>query len=212
MSSKPPKRPQRRVVGDLERDTAEATAKMGLALAHPLRVQILLLLLQEVGSSTTLANSLGVPLGNVSYHLKDVLDKKCGVVAKVRDRQVRGALETFYRIDAAAFSRLFKPLQGLPAILQVGPQSAALVAFIDQAAKAVKYVAEGGELRQGFAAWRPGPVDQEGWDEINAALAEAETRISRAVEDSVPRLTPESEINAVFGVGAFQLPPPVEAA
>ena len=191
---------------------AESTAAIGLALGHPLRVQILLLLLNEPGSATTLTEPLGVPLGNVSYHLKEVLDKKCKVVAKVRDRQVRGALETFYRVDSAALTRLLRPIQKLPPVLQAGVQSSSLVAFFDKVGEAVKFTAEGGELLQGVAAWRPGPVDQEGWDEINAALTEAETRISKAVEDSAPRLVAGSEINGVFGVGAFQLPPPAGAA
>lgn len=214
LSRKRPKGPQRRVIGNLEKEAVEAMAAIGLALGHPLRVQILLLLLKEPGSATTISHRLHIPLGNVSYHLKDVLDRKCKVVAKVRARQVRGALETFYRVDSAAFTRLFKPLQELPAILQAAAQGAAFVAFFNNAIEAVEYTAEGGELRQGVTAWRPGPVDQEGWDEINAALGKAQAQITKVVEDSAGRLARSAgaEINGVFGVGAFEVPPPSGAA
>jgi len=40
------------------------------ALAHPLRIQILNLLRDRVASPSELADEIGAPLGNVSYHVR----------------------------------------------------------------------------------------------------------------------------------------------
>jgi DNA-binding transcriptional ArsR family regulator len=195
-------------VGKLDTEVAKAVAVLGLALAHPLRVQILLQLVEEPGSAKTLSDRLDVALNNVSYHLRDVLDRKCKVVAKVRQREVRGATETFYRVDADALVRLSFSLQNLPTCVQASFHSASLVAFFTAAIRAVEFAARGGELQQGFAQWRPGPVDEHAWQEIMSALAIADAQISRAAADSVNRLNGRNEIQAIFGVGAFALPPP----
>src|SRR3954465_80381 len=44
------------------------------ALAHPLRVQILSVLEERTASPSDLAEELGAPLGNVSYHVRTLTD------------------------------------------------------------------------------------------------------------------------------------------
>jgi len=68
------------------------------ALAHPLRVRILTILEQQTASPNQLANELGVPLGNVSYHVRMLA--KLGLIKLVSKRQRRGAIEHFYKAEA----------------------------------------------------------------------------------------------------------------
>jgi DNA-binding transcriptional ArsR family regulator len=69
--------------------------KIMKALAHPLRQQILIALNQRVASPSELAEELGEPLGNVSYHVRMLVDLDCIELVSTTPR--RGALEHHYR-------------------------------------------------------------------------------------------------------------------
>ena len=65
-------------------------------LSHPLRQQILTLLTEmHEGSPTQLADRLGEPVGNISYHFKVLAQG--AAIELVRTEPRRGALEHFYR-------------------------------------------------------------------------------------------------------------------
>lgn len=67
------------------------------ALAHPVRVEILqLLLAQEVGTPTGFAEDLDVPLGVASHHVRRLRD--LGLIRIVRRTQRRGAVQHHYRL------------------------------------------------------------------------------------------------------------------
>jgi DNA-binding transcriptional ArsR family regulator len=68
------------------------------ALGHPLRQRILQQIRQEPASPSELADQLGEPLGNVSYHVKILAE--CQAIELVRTAPVRGAVEHFYRATA----------------------------------------------------------------------------------------------------------------
>lgn len=70
------------------------------ALAHPLRVQILATLEERVASPSDLAEELGAPLGNVSYHVRTLAD--LGLLKLVRRRTRRGAVEHYYQARGRA--------------------------------------------------------------------------------------------------------------
>ena len=65
------------------------------ALSHPLRTSILQLLSEGVASPNEMAKALGEPLGNVSYHVRILLEHECIELVETKPR--RGALEHFYR-------------------------------------------------------------------------------------------------------------------
>jgi DNA-binding transcriptional ArsR family regulator len=64
-------------------------------LAHPLRVQILGILEQRAASPNELSQELGAPLGNVSYHTRELL--RFGLVKLVKKTPRRGAIEHYYK-------------------------------------------------------------------------------------------------------------------
>lgn len=77
-------------------DTPELIA----ALNHPLRRRILRAYLDgrfQAASSTLLANDVGMPLGNVAYHVKTLA--RLDVLQLVRREKVRGAEERFYALS-----------------------------------------------------------------------------------------------------------------
>lgn len=65
------------------------------ALAHPLRVQILGILEKRTASPSELADELDAPIGNVSYHTRELL--RFGLVKLVRKTPRRGAIEHYYK-------------------------------------------------------------------------------------------------------------------
>src|SRR5215218_7545402 len=71
------------------------------ATAHPLRVSILEILGIDGGrvlSPSDLSRELQIPLSNTNYHVTELA--KAGLIELVRERQVRGATEHFYRLPA----------------------------------------------------------------------------------------------------------------
>jgi len=73
--------------------------RLARATAHPLRVSILEILGIDGGrvlSPSDLSRELQIPLSNTNYHVTELA--KAGLIELVRERQVRGATEHFYRL------------------------------------------------------------------------------------------------------------------
>lgn len=76
------------------------------ATAHPLRVSILEILGIDGGrvlSPNDLSHELQIPLSNTNYHVTELA--KAGLIELVRERQVRGATEHFYRLPLSEGAR-----------------------------------------------------------------------------------------------------------
>jgi DNA-binding transcriptional ArsR family regulator len=69
-------------------------ARLIRALAHPLRIRILGILDSRVASPSEIAEQLGVPTANVSYHVRML--RGYGLIKLVRRQQRRGAVEHYY--------------------------------------------------------------------------------------------------------------------
>jgi DNA-binding transcriptional ArsR family regulator len=77
--------------------------RLARATAHPLRVSILEILGLDGGrvlSPSDLSRELQIPLSNTNYHVTELA--KAGLIELVRERQVRGATEHFYRLPEAS--------------------------------------------------------------------------------------------------------------
>jgi DNA-binding transcriptional ArsR family regulator len=73
--------------------------RLARATAHPLRVSILEILGIDGGrvlSPNDLSHELQIPLSNTNYHVTELA--KSNLIELVRERQVRGATEHFYRL------------------------------------------------------------------------------------------------------------------
>jgi DNA-binding transcriptional ArsR family regulator len=76
--------------------------RLARATAHPLRVSILEILGIDGGrvlSPSDLSRELQIPLSNTNYHVTELA--KSGLIELVRERQVRGATEHFYRLPGS---------------------------------------------------------------------------------------------------------------
>jgi len=103
------------------------------ALAHPLRVQILTVLEERVASPSDLAEELGAPLGNVSYHVRTL--SELGLLKLVRRRTRRGAVEHYYRATGRA-TVSDKAWSQVPTVVRKSMVGVALEQALDQAVSA----------------------------------------------------------------------------
>ena len=81
--------------------------RLARATAHPLRVSILEILGIDGGrtmSPSELCRELQIPLSNTNYHVTELA--KASLIELVRERQVRGATEHFYRLPVEAPNRV----------------------------------------------------------------------------------------------------------
>lgn len=77
----------------------QRTARIDRALvkvfAHPAKVRALTLLTERAASPKEIAEQLDLPIGQVSYHVRSL--EELGMIELVGTRQVRGAVEHFYK-------------------------------------------------------------------------------------------------------------------
>jgi DNA-binding transcriptional ArsR family regulator len=169
---------------------ASVDPRLMKALSHPLRQRILQALNQRVASPAELSEELGESLGNVSYHVKILAELEA--IELVRTAPVRGALEHFYRplvraqIDDEHWSQL-------PASIRqdlFGQTLQQIWDHLGDAAKEDKLDGDGESI-----AWVDLELDEEGLEQVNAALTEALDRLMEIQADASARTAdiPEAE-------------------
>lgn len=167
----------------MTRPTTNLDPRLAKALAHPLRLRILGLL--EEGSSTPkeLARRLGVPLGNVSYHVRALRDN--GFLELEHTRVVRGAVEHRYRVLARPRITA-ETWNDLPAIVREAFDSAVVAHIVDEVGQALG--------QDGFAdpasalARYACELDDEGFVEAGQVIAEALERFAEVEARAKERL------------------------
>jgi DNA-binding transcriptional ArsR family regulator len=154
------------------------------ALAHPLRVQLLGILNERVASPNQLAKELLEPLGNVSYHVKVLLDYGC--VELVKNEARRGAIEHFYR----ALKRPFfsdREWMTLPLSAQHGISNK-LLELIGQDASEALAAGTLGEREDSHLSRTPMVVDEQGWQDVATLLKETLDRVLEIQAEAGGRL------------------------
>lgn len=180
------------------------------AFAHPLRVQILIILNEKVASPNMLAQQLDESLNLVAYHVRVLEKYDC--IELVDTKQRRGATEHFYRatrrqfLTASEWSRL-------PDNLRPGLSGAALKAAFDDVEEAL----DSGtfdELEDRHLSRTPLVVDQKGWEDTASLLSDALDRLLEIQAESSKRLAEskaESMLSKVVMLH-FKSPTPKEGA
>jgi len=163
------------------------TQQLAKALAHPLRVRILSSLQKGISSPNQLSQELGEPLGNVSYHVKTLLEYDCVELVKTEPR--RGAVEHFYRATERAFFN-DADWARIPASARKGIHGVILQAIGQEATEAM--VAGKVDARiDSHVTQSTLLLDEQGWSEIAALLDETLNRANEIAEESASRLAEE---------------------
>jgi len=181
------------------------TQQLAKALAHPLRVRILTSLHKGISSPNQLSQELGEPLGNVSYHVKTLLEYDCVELVKTEPR--RGAVEHFYRATERPFLNDAEWAK-IPASARKGITGAILEAIGEDAMKAM--VAGTMEKHTDTHLSRtPLQLDQQAWDELTKMLGETLDRAIKLGEEAASRIAEEKTepIPTTLGLLHFETPP-----
>jgi DNA-binding transcriptional ArsR family regulator len=180
------------------------TQQLAKALAHPLRVRILSSLHKGISSPNQLAQELGEPLGNVSYHVKTLLEYDCVELVKTEPR--RGAVEHFYRATDRAFLS-DSDWAKIPASARKGI-SGALLESIGQAATEAMAAGTIEARSDSHLTENSLQLDKKGWNELNKALAEAVKKASAIQKEAAKRLKDEDAdpIATKLAIMHFELP------
>ncbi len=163
--------------------------RVAKALSHPLRAQVLAILNERVASPNDMAEQLGEPLGNVSYHVKALLELDCIELVSTRPR--RGAVEHFYRaITRPYFSD--RDWSRLPRSLRQAISDVGLQLIWDDVADSIE--ASAFEARNDRILSRaPMVLDERGWEELHGMIAELLERLVQVESDAGSRLAESGE-------------------
>lgn len=180
------------------------TQQLAKALAHPLRVRILSSLSKGISSPNQLSQELDEPLGNVSYHVKTLLEYDCVELVKTEPR--RGAVEHFYRATERAFFSA-KDWAKIPESARKGINGVILEAIGQDATEAM--ISNSIESRADSHISRtPMIVDEKGWEELTTLLADTLSRAIEIQEEAAGRLAEEKAepIPSSMAILHFEMP------
>ena len=153
------------------------------AIGHPLRLRLLTIFNERVASPSDLAAELGEPIGNVSYHTRILA--RLGCVELVRTKQVRGAVEHYYRaVVRPVFSD--DDWAELPPSIRKSLAGAVLTEIADDMGAAAN---AGGFDRDDVHLSRTVvTLDGQGWQALNEALQGVAERALEIQSESAARL------------------------
>jgi DNA-binding transcriptional ArsR family regulator len=182
---------------------------LGAITAHPLRTRCLTILFERTASPNELAKELGEEIGNVSYHVKQLV--KMEAIELVSERPVRGAVEHFYR----ALKRPMLSVEDYDKMtVEERLRFARLVIqfSVADAATAIE-TASLGHRPDHHVSRVPLTVDEEGWKELVDIYAETLQRTIEAEAASVKRMSENPDSAAVSARAIswlFEMPGPGE--
>jgi DNA-binding transcriptional ArsR family regulator len=162
------------------------------AFAHPLRVQILIILNEKIASPNMLAQQLDESLNLVAYHVRVLEKYDC--IELVDTKQRRGATEHFYRATRRQLLTDDQWAQ-MPASLRPGMANAVLKSIFEdiEAASKAGTLEEVDDLH---ITRLPMVLDKTGWDEVSNLLKStydglmeiqtaASARVAESTEDGL---------------------------
>lgn len=159
------------------------------AFAHPLRVQILIILNERVASPNLLSQELDQSLNLVAYHVRVLEKYDC--IELVDTKQRRGATEHFYRATRRQFLTDSEWAR-MPESLRPGISGAMLKSVFQD----INEAAQSGtldELEDRHLSRTPMVVDQQGWKDVADLLVETLDRVLEIQAEANDRLASSSE-------------------
>jgi DNA-binding transcriptional ArsR family regulator len=178
--------------------TARQVDSLAAIVSHPLRRRIWYEMTERPISPRELADQLYEPVNDVAYHVRVLRDM--GVIELAGTRPVRGATQHFYRA-------VRRPHLTNEEVAALGPEEAlASATNILQ----MEFGDAASSLEAGKLVRRPEhyvfrltvTLDEEGWNEYHAIMAEAAERLYQAEARSVERRAQGDDTSAVVPVVA----------
>lgn len=178
------------------------------ALSHPVRARALAILSERVASPKEIADELEIPLGNVSYHVNTL--KEFGCIELVNEVPRRGATEHFYRGVARSFFN-DENWAKLDPTSKGGISLTGLKAINKYARKALEAGTFDSRNDRHLSCLSMF-LDEEGWAEMTALLAETLERLGSINAAAANRMAEsggaDNSLHATAALLGFESPPP----
>ena len=163
------------------------------AFAHPLRVQILIILNEKVASPNMLAQQLDESLNLVAYHVRVLEKYDC--IELVDTKQRRGATEHFYRATRRQFLSDDQWAR-MPAGLRPGMVAAVLKSVFEDIESASK-AGTLDEIDELHISRTPMVLDRQGWEDVADLLNGSLDRLLEIQAESNKRLA-EGDVESIL--------------
>jgi predicted transcriptional regulator len=178
------------------------------AFAHPLRVQILIILNERVASPNLLAQELEQSLNLVAYHVRVLEKYDC--IELVDTKQRRGATEHFYRATRRQFLTDSEWAR-MPEVLRPGIATAMLKSVFQDVEEAVS-AGSLEEIDDVHLSRTPMVVDQQGWSDVATLLGETLERVLEIQAEAGERIAESGEAGIVSKVHLLHFKSPDRAS
>jgi DNA-binding transcriptional ArsR family regulator len=168
----------------LRMSQVSGTTRMAKAMSHSVRVKALEILNERVASPSDIAEQLGLPVANVAYHVRALLQLGC--VEEVDARPKRGAIEHFYRA-----SRLPVVLASDVAEMPPNVRSGLGAELVRVATEDIRMALESGSFQRRadvHMTFQHLTLDEEGWTAAYDVLKDAYDALGKLQEESKARL------------------------
>lgn len=178
--------------------------RIGLALSHPIRVQILAILSHRSISPVEFSRESGHSLSDVAYHFRKLEKLECAEV--MRTTPVRGSTQHFYRATT-------QPLLGdeaarqLPESIRAGMSGMVFQTLFERFSEAVQAATFDNRPDRHFT-WTPATLDEQGWTELTELLMATLEAGNEIGERAGQRIAEDGErgFNVTFSLACFESP------
>lgn len=177
------------------------------AFAHPLRVQILIILNEKVASPNLLAQQLDQSLNLVAYHVRVLEKYDC--IELVDTKQRRGATEHFYRATRRQFLSDDEWAR-MPESLRPGMAGAMLKSVFED----IEAAAKSGTLEEVediHLSRTPMVVDKQGWSDVSDLLKGTLNRLLEIQTEASERIASGGEEGILAKVHLLHFKSPTSA-
>ena len=180
------------------------TTALAAACAHPIRTRALAILGERVASPAEVARELQLDVSNVGYHFNALAEAE--LIEEVGQRQVRGAVEHFYRARELPFLSDDQEAQLSAADKRTFAETV-LSLYVGNAASAL----DAGTLvarRDHHLTRLAADLDEQGWADAAAAYWTLYERIDEITKESAERLgaSGEEPIRTISYLSLFESP------
>jgi len=181
-----------------------ATQNVLVAMSHPLRARVFNVLSERTASPKEIADLLGEPIPNVSHHAKRLVQLGCAEL--VDKRQVRGAIEHFYRATERPFIDM-EQWNELDPLMAENFVSSIMQGCLDDFVASAREKMIGSDERFHLTRTRL-MLDEEGMSEVLEIEERARLEIVEAQARAVDRIAGgEKSFHATSWLGCFEVPP-----
>ncbi len=178
------------------------------AFAHPLRVQILIILNERVASPNLLSQELDQSLNLVAYHVRVLEKYDC--IELVDTKQRRGATEHFYRATRRQFLTDSEWAR-MPESLRPGMAGAMLKSVFEDLEEASKSGTLD-EVDDLHLSRTPMVVDKQGWADVSSLLSDTLDRVLEIQAEASARIAEGEEPGVVSKVHILHFKSPAANA